>query len=151
MCRISDTSPERPVGLPDTDLSGLDQPVLLPTEEEPKLTNLRGFEEFWTVYPKRNGKRLGRGKCEAIWSKLTMPERFAAYRAAQNYAAAVEADLTFAKDPERFLRPQVIADWQEPAIADEIRNPRRRGGSLGNLLEKALASEAAAQRELPPG
>ncbi len=77
---------------------------------------LLGFDKFWGVYPKRNGKRLARGLCEAKWKTLSLDDRHAAYRGAVNYAAAIDAGLTLAKDPIRFLKGRVWEDWQEPAV-----------------------------------
>jgi hypothetical protein len=82
---------------------------------EPHLDPLLGFDHFWPAYPKRDGKRLERGKCEALWRKLTLDQRRAAYIGAQHYAQAVNDGLTIAKDPARWLRDKSWTDWQEPA------------------------------------
>ncbi len=85
---------------------------------------LLGFDEFWEIYPKRNGKRLGRGDSEERWKKLSETDLHAAIDGACNYAAACNGGLTIAKDPMRWLRDKCWVDWQEPA--DPI---VRRGGA----------------------
>lgn len=83
------------------------------------LDPLRGFPEFWSVYPKRNGKRLHRAKCEALWKDIKdIQIRRAAYRGALNYGEAVEQGCTIARDPDRWLRDKDWTDWQEPAQRD---------------------------------
>jgi hypothetical protein len=88
------------------------------------IETLLGFAEFWAIYPKRNGKRLGRRLCEGLWAKLPLEDRRAAWRGAHHYADAVEVDLTIAKDPERFIKHRVWEDWQEPATPDPPRAAR---------------------------
>ena len=78
---------------------------------------LRGFDKFWTAYPARNGKRLGKTKAADRWRPLDLEQRRAAYRGARNYALACDGDLTIAKDAERWLRDHCWTDWQEPAVA----------------------------------
>jgi hypothetical protein len=88
----------------------------------PPLDPLRGFEDFWNAYPKRNGKRLGRGKCEIIWRRLSLDDRRAAWRGAKHYDAAVVSGLQLsAKDAERWLRDHLWTDWQDPATPDPTR------------------------------
>ena len=84
----------------------------------PPLDPLRGFEEFWNVYPKRDGKRLGRGKVEVFWRRLSLEDRFAAFRGAKNYGSACDSGLTRAKDAERWVRDRLWVDWQDPAVPD---------------------------------
>lgn len=80
---------------------------------------VRQFEHFWTAYPKRDGKRLGKAKSLERWRRLSIDDRRAARRGALNLASAVEAGGRFGiKDPERFLRDRCWEDWQEPAELD---------------------------------
>lgn len=74
-----------------------------------------GFDHFWTVWPKRNGKKLAKEKAHRAWSRLTLPERREAFRGAKNYAAASDAGLAGAKDAFRWLQGREWPDWQEPA------------------------------------
>jgi hypothetical protein len=94
---------------------------LLPTKEVTKARDgaradvdpLYGFDHFWGMYPKRNGRRIGRGLCERRWARLSIEDRRAAYRGACNYRADVDAQRTIAKDPDRWLRDRLWEDWQE--------------------------------------
>lgn len=103
------------------------QTTLLPSDPPaatapPVNDPLRGFDEFWESYPKRNGKRIGRGTCQTIWRGLSLEDKRAAWRGTQHYAAACAAQLQGAMDPERFLRRRFWTDWQTPAVPD--RPPR---------------------------
>lgn len=81
---------------------------------------LRGFStHFWPAYPARDGKKLGKGKCEVIWRRLSLDDRHAAHRGAKNYAASLAVSGIKAKDPERWLRDRCWEDWQEMARADD--------------------------------
>ncbi len=97
---------------------------------------LRGFAEFWSAYPRRNGKIIGRSLCVKRWEKLSLEDRRAAWRGAKNYGGAVSAELTIAKDPDRWLRDRLWEDWQEPAVADSRNGASRaRGGAaLGPVV-----------------
>lgn len=76
---------------------------------------LRGFEEFWKAWPRRNGKKLYRAKAETQWRKLSLTDRREAYRGAVNYAKASEAGAAGAMDAFRWLRDKCWPDWQDPA------------------------------------
>ena len=82
--------------------------------------DMTGFDEFWTVYPKRNGRRIGRSLCEVRWAKLSLDERRAAWRGAVNYAKDCDGGLTIAKDPDRWLRDRLWEDWQEQVATEEV-------------------------------
>jgi hypothetical protein len=72
------------------------------------------FEGWWLLYPKRNGKRIGKGTAQKIaqgisskwWDDLTV--------AVTNYAASGQ----IAKDPERFLKNDYWREWLEPAVPE---------------------------------
>ena len=115
---------------------------------------LRGFAEFWSVYPKRNGRRLGRGKCEDRWRRLSIADRRAAWRGAVNYGAEVDADRTIAKDPDRWLRDRCWQDWQERVVVPAKRSGRtdplagRHELTLDELL--AIADQPTDERRIAP-
>jgi hypothetical protein len=96
------------------------------------------FIEFWSLYPKRNGKKLGKAKTYAKWTRLKLPQRAAAIAGVRHYRAACEGGATLAKDPERWVRDHCWEDWQEPA---EL--PARRGVTAE--LERARSEAIAAQ------
>lgn len=77
-----------------------------------------GFDHFWSAWPLRNGKRLGKAKAVAVWRRLSIDERRAAWRGAVNYAAASNAGLAGAMDAFRWLRDRLWVEWQTPATPD---------------------------------
>jgi hypothetical protein len=75
------------------------------------------FEQWWSVYPARAGKKVGKAKSLNLWRRLTIDERRRAFVGARNLAASDQLP----KDPERFLRRDTAGafpfdDWQEPAL-----------------------------------
>jgi hypothetical protein len=106
-CDIHDTKPA----------TSTDSHLLLPKEDKNRADPMIGFDKFWSVYPRRNGRILGRGLCEKRWVKLPIEDKRLAYRGAQNYGADVKAGLTIAKDPDRWLRDKLWTDWLEAASA----------------------------------
>jgi hypothetical protein len=98
---------------------------------EPSFENLLStdvdthFAEFWSTWPKRNGKKLGRSDAERCWAKLTSPERDAALTGAAHYAAASDAGLAGAMDAHRWLTHRHWTDWQTPAHPDRPHNGQR--------------------------
>lgn len=72
------------------------------------------FAEFWRLYPRRNGRIVGKDTCWRIWRKLRPDQVADVFVCLANYAAACNSGQTFAKDPERWLRPTVWVDWREP-------------------------------------
>jgi hypothetical protein len=88
-----------------------------------KLASDFGFADFWSVYPRRNGRLVGKAKTLERWSKFDLDTRRLAVRAAKKYARACNASTTIAKDPERFLLKDYWRDWLEDAI-EEAERPR---------------------------
>jgi hypothetical protein len=92
------------------------------------------FEQFWAIYPERDGRKRGKSNALIEWRKLTLEERRRAYIGAKHLTQAGEMP----KDAERFLRRPKggkgdfpFDDYQEkpkPAAKvsrlDERRNPR---------------------------
>lgn len=74
-----------------------------------------GFAEFWSVYPRRRGRKVGKERALERWSALDLASRRLAFKAAKRYAAACDAGETIAKDPERFLTRNWWRDWLEDA------------------------------------
>lgn len=95
-----------------------------------------GFEHFWAVWPKRNGKKLAKDKAHRAWSRLTLPERRDAYRGAMHYAAASNAGLAGAKDAFRWLQGREWPDWQTPAQAGQ--HPDRTGEILEDGTKRGV-------------
>ncbi len=88
--------------------------ALVSDSVSPPATDL-GFEAFWRIYPKRNGKKLGKAEAETVWKRLSRGQRQAATTGAQHYAEAVDAGLFLAKDAHRWLKGSCWQEWQEPA------------------------------------
>lgn len=113
-----------------------------PTEPEPlepsslALQDDTPFDAFWQAYPRRNGKKLHRGKAEAQWQRLKPDQRVAAVRGALHYAAAVEQDITIAADAFRWLRDGAFTDWQEPAEYES--RSRDRIAEMGRSLHERV-------------
>jgi hypothetical protein len=109
------TNPQPFVDCVDTDEPNTEDQVDPELTEDDERHPLYGFAAFWDRWPRRNGKRLDRGKAERIWGKLTLEQRRAAYVGAGHYAAACELGSQGAMDAFRWLRDHKWADWQEPA------------------------------------
>lgn len=83
-------------------------------KNEKKKDITKEFEIFWSVYPKRKGKRLGKKECLDYLKKNDLDfERLIANT--KNYAASQGAKDGYAKDPIRFLR-KYWEDWNEPEV-----------------------------------
>lgn len=114
---------------------------------DPSKDPLLGFPEFWEQYPKRNGKREGRGKAEQVWRRLSYEERKAAWRGARHYGSACDSGLTIAADAFRWLRDRRWEDWQDPAQPSTV-GPRR---GMTSALTEAGADELLRQYGAPNG
>lgn len=111
-------SDRNPPDLTEPDLTGPNQDQTPPStdvdhgHDEPADT----FEQFWAVYPKRSGRKVGKANALVKWRKLTLEQRRRAYIGARNLAASDQLP----KDAERFLRRGTggefpFDDWQQPA------------------------------------
>lgn len=86
------------------------------------------FEQFWDIYPQRNGKKVGKANALIEWRKLSLDQRRRAYIGARNLAASD----TMPKDPERFLRrgkggkgDYPFDDWQEASSPQDVKSPKQ--------------------------
>ena len=107
------------------------------------------FTEFWSVYPTRNGRKVGKNKALGIFKGLTEDEQRQAVEAAENYAAATRAGR-YARDPERFLRDRFWCDYLSPAVPEPVLSDRTRRtlSAAQRVLEKAKGGEACSTRRL---
>lgn len=71
------------------------------------------FEAFWQAYPRRKGKRVGKGAALRLWHKLKPAEQCEALEAAKNYARSDAAQRGYARDADRFLKADWWRDWVE--------------------------------------
>jgi len=90
------------------------------------------FQEFWSTYPPRDGKKLEKAATEKAFSKVPESEHNLVIAASRNYANSGQ----LAKDPKRFLKDGYWREWIEPARVTEpgkktaaapIRNMKCRG------------------------
>lgn len=80
------------------------------TEEQ-----LRGFEIFWTHYPKRKGMRAGKPQARLKWAKFSYEDKKLAYKAMLNYADYCSRTEQYACDACRFLNNDYWRDFLEQA------------------------------------
>ncbi len=83
----------------------------------------QAFEEFWTLYPKRNGKKLGRADALKKFGQLTPADQASLLTAVKHYASSgdVLQGIGIA-DPHRWIRKgtgtkqsEPWRDWIDPA------------------------------------
>lgn len=99
------------------------------------------FERFWSVYPPRDGKRLGKAKAEGYWSKMTEAEHDEAIIGAGHLAAAIAAGGKFGPpDAERWLRDRRWTEWQEPAVPNGNGNGHAHRDKVAEALAHARAN-----------
>ena len=83
------------------------------------------FEEFWNVYPMRDGRRIGKKDAREKWADLSAQDRKQVLIAAHHYASSKRvADGIGIQDPERWLfcgtkkkKKEPWREWIEPAQA----------------------------------
>jgi hypothetical protein len=101
-----------------------------PDEAAPKRkTPLKGaeaiatFQRFWDLYPRRNGVRIGRAACEALFAKLPLDEWPILLQGTERYLqiCGVNSERSLAKDPEQFLKHGIWRDVLEPATSPIVR------------------------------
>ena len=69
------------------------------------------FPIFWDLYPKRNGKKLGKAETEKVFLKFSDDEQTEIMKALSNYRKSKVVADGFPKDPIRFLRKDFWKDW----------------------------------------
>lgn len=111
------------------------------------------FDEFWQAYPKRNGKKVGKGNARIEWRKLTPDQRERALTGAQNLAASD----SYPKDPERFLRKAKggkgdfpFDDWQTPAETSSNVKTTDAWVTDWNRVQSYVASYGQHDQSRPP-
>ena len=90
-----------------------------------KNTDMRSFDEFWSVYPSRNGKKLGKDESLKVFMKIRREELENVVRAAKNYAESKDVQNGIGiRDPKRFLKNDYWKEW-----VDAVRKKRFDGSS----------------------
>jgi hypothetical protein len=84
------------------------------------------FEEFWSVFPARYGRKAGRRDTEAEWAKLDDVAAQEVISAAMNYARHCRQHDQIPRDPCRFLKNDF---WREFVTAPEpiVSKPKTTG------------------------
>jgi|TARA_B100000315_G_C14573251_1_gene586700 hypothetical protein len=104
------------------------------TKGQPKDTNnndkndnniyMCGFDEFWKVYPSRNGRKQGKKESRDIFVKIREEELENVVRAVKNYAESKDVQNGIGiRDPKRFLKDNYWKEWVDASRAkrfDEI-------------------------------
>lgn len=112
----------KPITDPITDPNS--EKIALQSSSSSSLKDLKNiyvikFEEFWNLYPKRNGKIIGRKECLGYCKKYTSEEWDKIIQGTTNYAKSKQVAEGYAKDPIRFLKKELWNDWLEPEQADQ--------------------------------
>jgi hypothetical protein len=94
--------------------SGCDEP---PAKKSKRQEYPAAFEEFWNIYPKRDGHRNGKLKTLKLWKLLPADDRALLLQAAKNFSRSPLALDNKARDPERFLNDEWWREWLESAGA----------------------------------
>lgn len=124
--------------------NGMEKPTSPPSEDDD------GFEDFWNLYPRRNGKRLSKNKAAAKWRALKPDEKEAATRGAKFYALACDSGVTIAADCFRWLRDKSFQDWQEPAVVTNGKpDPTSRAGTPAYLPYQPADPDPACEHSDP--
>ena len=92
-------------------------------QDGPPAVDLK-FEEFWEVYPKRNGKRVGKPEAERKFRSLGPADRQLVLTAARNYGnSELVRKGVGIKDPHRFLQNgKGDQPWREWLTPEELSN-----------------------------
>ena len=78
------------------------------------------FEKTWKLYPKRNGKRVGKKPAFDQWKKLNLEDRRAAYADIRDRGNA-GGWPTYIRDMERYLkRREWEDDWSPQRVTNAI-------------------------------
>ena len=102
--------------------------VILFTEDENEnkdedINKKETFEKFWNLYPKRNGKKLGKAICFDWWKKKSGNDCDNILTAVNNYANSETSKTGYARDPIRFLKADWWKEWIEPEAKKEYYDP----------------------------
>jgi hypothetical protein len=66
------------------------------------------FAEWWALYPRRNGRKVGKQAAAALFAKVPVEDRELLMAATVAYAAGCG---DYPKDPQRFLAREFWRDW----------------------------------------
>lgn len=89
-------------------------PKVKERKEKESNTYTQQFEEFWKLYPARNGRKVGKQEAMDAFVKIEDNDLGSLFLAVKNYAESKTAKDGFAKDPVRFLKKDFWKDWTMP-------------------------------------
>lgn len=78
-------------------------------EPEPTTKADSEFDDFWSAFPLRKGRKVGKAKCLKLWAEIPTSERASVITAAGHYAQ--EAEDPAIMHPATFLTDDVWRDW----------------------------------------
>lgn len=72
------------------------------------------FNAFWSLYPTRNGKKVGKQQAKKMFDRIKDKDQILV--ATKHYAVSQQVQRGYGKDPVRFLKDSYWQDWLEPEI-----------------------------------
>lgn len=84
------------------------------------------FVAFWTEYPTRNGKKLGKQTAKRLFLRLSPEDQDEAIEAAKNYCRSERVLNGFSRDAERFLKADFWRDFVTPEAGQPLLDERTR-------------------------
>lgn len=94
------------------------------------LEKMKRFEEFWELYPKRDGKKVGKAEAKKYFvAKIKDEEFLLMMQAVRNYASSKGCRDGYAKDAIRFLRQDFWKDWIEKDKGGDVGGSGSGGGA----------------------
>lgn len=103
------------------------------TDPEPSARDIaeQRFEtHFWSIWPRRHGRKVNKGKALAQWLRLSVAHQRDAVKGARVYEAHCRTTKTFPKDADRWLRDHL---WKEWLTSDVEEDPPAGIGSAAHL------------------
>ena len=77
-----------------------------------KNTDMSSFDEFWKVYPSRNGRKLEKDESLKAFIRIRREEFENVVRAAKNYAESKDVQNGIGiRNPKRFLKDNYWKEW----------------------------------------
>lgn len=90
-----------------------------PSAADVAASTKRFEEHFWPVYPRRNGRRVGKRAALQAWQRLSIDDQREVVHAARAYASACAGGETIPRDPERFFRSRYWEEWARTPKVEE--------------------------------
>lgn len=117
-------------------------------EKKVKKEYIARFEEFWEVYPLREGKKIGKAETCVLFEKLTEEEQSLIISAAENYAASTKYPV----DPIRFFKSREYPTglWRN-WIPEDNDSPYSDQGNPNNLTVQEKIKIARREYEAEQG